>query len=355
MIGDPRALDLGSAVLYKKCFSGSGFRRRSLKHAPGPRVISDGRTDPWRHRYALFLSGATVLLLAAGGLVTSTGSGLAVPDWPLSFGQVFPPMQNGVLFEHGHRLIAATIGILTVVLALWFARREPRAWVRRLAWMAVAAVVAQGLLGGLTVLLRLPPAVSVAHALLAQAFFGLCVTMAVVTGPTWLADGSPLDDPGRPPLHVLAAAAAGIVYVQTFLGAWMRHTGAGLAIPDVPLMFGQVVPPFASPGIVVHFTHRVVAILAAALVFWLSARAARHRDRMEIALPARLAATLVLLQILLGAASVLSRLGVVPTTLHVVNGALLLAALLVTALYAARRRERRARALRVRAESTVTA
>jgi cytochrome c oxidase assembly protein subunit 15 len=318
-------------------------------------VISNARTDPWRHRNALFLSGATVLLLAAGGLVTSTGSGLAVPDWPLSFGRVFPPMQGGVLFEHGHRLIAASIGVLTVVLALWFARSEPRAWVRRLAWMALAAVVAQGLLGGLTVLLRLPPAVSAAHALLAQAYFCLSVTLAVVTGPTWLADGRPIDDAGRPALHLLAAAAAGLVYVQTFLGAWMRHTGAGLAIPDVPLAFGQVVPPFASSGIVVHFAHRVTALVAAALVFWLSARAARHRDRMEIALPARLAATLVLLQILLGAASVLSRLAVVPTTLHVVNGALLLAALLITALHAARRRERRVSALALRAGSPVTA
>jgi cytochrome c oxidase assembly protein subunit 15 len=318
-------------------------------------VRKDGKSDPWRHRYALFLSGATVLLLAAGGLVTSTGSGLAVPDWPLSFGQVFPPMQGGVLFEHGHRLLAASIGVLTVVLAIWFARREERAWVRRLAWTGLGAVIAQGLLGGLTVLLRLPPAVSVAHALLAQAFFAISVTLAVVTGPTWLADGRSIDDPGWPPLHLLAAAAAVMVYLQTFLGAWMRHTGAGLAIPDAPLAFGRVIPPFASSGIVVHFAHRVIALVAAALVFWLAARAARYRDRLEIALPARLAATLVLLQIMLGAAAVRSRLAVVPTTLHVVNGALLLAALFITALHAARRRERRARPLPVPAQSTVTA
>ena len=316
---------------------------------------SDGQSDPWRHRYALFLAGATVLLLAAGGLVTSTGSGLAVPDWPLSFGQVFPPMQGGVLFEHGHRLIAATIGVFTLGLALCFARRETRTWVRRLAWIGLMAVLAQGLLGGLTVLLRLPPAVSVAHALLAQAFFAICVTLAVVTGPAWLAEGRPIDDPGRIPLHLLAAAAAAAVYLQTFLGAWMRHTGAGLAIPDAPLAFGRVIPPFATTGIVVHFAHRVMALVAAALVFWLSARAARQRDRLEIALPARLAATLVLLQILLGAAAVLSRLAVVPTTLHVVNGALLLAALLITALHAARRRERRAGRVPLPAQSTVTA
>src|SRR5256712_7320116 len=117
--------------------------------------------DAWRHRYTVTSVCATLVLLAAGGLVTSTGSGLAVPDWPLSFGTIFPPMTGGVLFEHGHRLVAAAVGLLTAVLAAWFALREGRSWVRRLAYVAVAAVVAQGLLGGLTVLLRLPPAVSV--------------------------------------------------------------------------------------------------------------------------------------------------------------------------------------------------
>ena len=94
--------------------------------------------DLWRHRYAAACAGATVLLLAAGGLVTSTGSGLAVPDWPLSFGTVFPPMTGGVLFEHGHRLVAAAVGLMTVVLAGWFGRRERRDWVRRLAYVAAA-------------------------------------------------------------------------------------------------------------------------------------------------------------------------------------------------------------------------
>src|SRR5260221_2958411 len=106
----------------------------------------------WVHRFAMVTAGATLVLIFVGALVTSTGSGLAVPDWPLSFGQVFPPMVGGVFFEHGHRLVAATVGLLTMVLAAWFHRAESRAWVRRTALAAALAVVAQGLLGGLTVL-----------------------------------------------------------------------------------------------------------------------------------------------------------------------------------------------------------
>ena len=137
--------------------------------------------DRRRHRYAVVCACATAVLLVAGGLVTSTGSGLAVPDWPLSFGRLFPPMTGGVLFEHGHRLIAALVGLLTIGLAVWFGRSEPRAWVRRLSYLAIGAVVAQGLLGGLTVLLRLPPSVSVLHACLAQGFFCIVVLLAVCT------------------------------------------------------------------------------------------------------------------------------------------------------------------------------
>jgi cytochrome c oxidase assembly protein subunit 15 len=292
--------------------------------------------DPWRHRYALCLLAATVLLLAAGGLVTSTGSGLAVPDWPLSFGQVFPEMRGGVLFEHGHRLVASTIGLMTVILAIWFGRREPRPAVRRLAYLALAAVIAQGLLGGLTVLLRLPPAVSVAHACLAQVVFGLVVALAVTTSRPFLDPGAAAPVP--PGVGLLAGVTAALTYAQVVLGALMRHTGAGLAIPDVPLAFGRLVPPLLSFEIAVHFAHRVMALVVAGLVFALAIRCAPLRQHPAIALPARLATTLVLLQILLGGAAVLTRLAVVPATLHVVTGALLFGTLLATTLFAVRRR-----------------
>ena len=294
--------------------------------------------DPWRHRYAAACAGATVVLLAAGGLVTSTGSGLAVPDWPLSFGTVFPAMTGGVLFEHGHRLVAAAVGLMTVVLAAWFGRRERRAWVRRLACVAIAAVVAQGLLGGLTVLLRLPPSVSVLHACLAQGFFCVVVVLALAT-TRGFTDRAParFEHDGPPPLWALGAAATGLVYGQLILGAVMRHTGAALAIPDVPLAFGRLVPPILSFEIAVHFAHRVGALLVAAAVLGLSGRVLRrHRARPELVRPALLAVVLVAVQIGLGAAAVLTRLAVLPATAHVVVGALILATCLTLTLRAAR-------------------
>src|SRR2546430_667010 len=127
---------------------------------PGDAAVGDEspRSCPLAlHRFAVFLMCCTVCLLFAGAMVKSTGSGLAVPDWPLSYGQVMPPMVGGVFYEHGHRMVATTVGILMVVLAVWLARREPRRWVRRLGLLAVGAVVAQGVLGGLTVIFLLPP------------------------------------------------------------------------------------------------------------------------------------------------------------------------------------------------------
>src|SRR5262249_32897017 len=137
------------------------------------------------HRFAVLVSGATFVLVFAGGLVTSTGSGLAVPDWPLSFGMLFPPMVGGVLFEHGHRLVAATVGLLVVALYVWTALAVRKRSVVPLAACALGAVILQGLLGGLTVLLKLPPVVSVAHACLAQAFLCITVALATVTGEPW--------------------------------------------------------------------------------------------------------------------------------------------------------------------------
>ena len=150
-------------------------------------MSNNHQTPLWVHRFALLTASATLILIFVGALVTSTGSGLAVPDWPLSFGQVFPPMVGGVLFEHGHRMVAAFVGMLTVTLVVVMSRRELRSRVRWLARAALLVVVLQGLLGGMTVLLRLPTAVSVTHACLAQAFLCLMVILAVCTAPGWQA------------------------------------------------------------------------------------------------------------------------------------------------------------------------
>ncbi|MGH7565333.1 MAG: COX15/CtaA family protein, partial [Gemmatimonadota bacterium] len=139
--------------------------------------------------YTKLVAGCTFLLLLAGGMVTSTGSGLAVPDWPLSFGRVMPAMEGGVLYEHGHRMVATFVGALIVVEALWLWRAEPRRWVRMLGWIALGGVIVQGILGGLTVLLGLPDPVSVSHAALAEIVFGITVTIAVARSRSWLAGG----------------------------------------------------------------------------------------------------------------------------------------------------------------------
>lgn len=296
-------------------------------------VAARPRTPLWLHRFAVVTAAATVGLIFVGALVTSTGSGLAVPDWPLSFGQVFPPMVGGVLYEHGHRMAAAFVGILTVTLVVLLSRWEPRSWVRWLGRGALLAVILQGALGGITVLLRLPTTVSVAHACLAQAFLCLTVTLAVCTAPGWQTRHAVWQETRHPSVRVLATGATALIYVQLILGALMRHTGAGLAIPDFPLAFGRLVPPFESQAVVIHFLHRCGALVVTLSIGWLVARIIRQ-FRGEAALwhPALLLAGLVLLQIMLGALTIWTRRAVLPMTAHVAVGAAVLATSLVLAL-----------------------
>jgi heme a synthase len=269
------------------------------------------------HRFAVATAIATLGLIFAGGLVTSTESGLSVPDWPLSYGRLMPPMVGGVRYEHGHRMVATTVGILTIILAVWLARREPRRWVRRLGWIAVAAVVAQGVLGGLTVRFLLPTPISVAHACLAQTFFCLTVVLAVVTSPRWERGV------GSEPVTRFAIATASAVFLQLLIGAVMRHNKAGLAIPDFPLSLGRVIPALDSFPVAIAFSHRAWAFVVTALVFATIAAAARS-GRPGLRRTALALGAIVLVQIALGASTVLSRRAVAITTAHVATGALLL-------------------------------
>jgi cytochrome c oxidase assembly protein subunit 15 len=290
----------------------------------------------WLHRYAKFVSAATVLLIVAGGLVTSTGSGLAVPDWPTSYGWnmfTFPMkhMVGGIFYEHGHRLIASTVGFLTIILALWIWKAESRRWMRVLGFAALGAVCLQGLLGGITVLYFLPTPVSTAHAGLAQIFFCLTVAIALFTSRQWTRPGfEPVNDPQ---LRLVATATTAAVYLQILIGATMRHSEAGLAIPDFPLVFGGLVPPEWTAGIAIHYAHRV-----GALVVTLAIAAAvghvlyHHRRRPELRRPATLLAVLVLVQVTLGAFVIWSQKNVAINTAHVVVGALTLATSLVLTL-----------------------
>ncbi len=303
--------------------------------------MSPVRPDPppprGRHRYAVVLACCVVVLIAAGALVTSREAGLAVPDWPLSYGMVNPPGWTGIAnvrAEHGHRLIAGTVALLTVGLAVWFQRRERRRWVRRLAWGAVVAVFAQALLGGLTVLFFLPTPISVSHAGLAQLFLCMVVGLGIATSASWR-EGAELEPGEARAVAVVATATTAAVYLQILVGAVMRHSGAGLAIPDFPLAFGALVPPYFDFPIAIHYAHRVGALVVATLVFWTCGRTLRFaRGERRLVVPAVAAVAIVLLQGGLGAAVVLTRKAVYPNTLHVATGAVLLAVGLVLTLRA---------------------
>lgn len=288
-----------------------------------------------RHLFAVLVAASTAVLIFAGGLVTSTGSGLSVPDWPSTYGWfmfTFPldKMVGGILYEHTHRLIASTVGLLLVILAVWLWRGEPRRWVRRLGYIALAAVVTQGILGGITVLWFLPEPVSIAHAGLAQLVFCLTVAIALVTSPGWKMVGAVTADRVLQRLTVVTAA---LIYAQILLGATMRHLGAGLAIPDFPLAFGRLVPPVWNALIAVHYAHRVGALLVTALILATTLHVFHHhRRRSELRRPSALLLVVVALQIALGALTVLSARQYVVNSLHVVVGAMVLATSLVLAM-----------------------
>ncbi|MGH9408774.1 MAG: COX15/CtaA family protein [Vicinamibacterales bacterium] len=287
------------------------------------------------HRFAQLLTACTVILIAAGGMVTSTGSGLSVPDWPTTYGWnmfMFPlsKMVGGIRYEHGHRLIASSVGFLTIILAVWIWRVEPRRWVRRLGFVALGAVILQGLLGGLTVLLLLPPAVSIGHAGLAQIFFCILLTLAVVTSPRWIDTPAVPDDPTLRRLALLTTVA---IYVQILLGATMRHTGAGLAIPTFPLAFGHLIPPIWDPRIAINFAHRAGAAVVTVLILATAGHALYHHRRIgAVARPAIMLLVFVSLQIALGGLVILTAKNPDINTAHVVNGAFVLGTSLLLTL-----------------------
>src|SRR5438132_742659 len=194
------------------------------------------------HRLAVATAASTFVLLFVGGLVTSTGSALAVPDWPLSFGQVFPPMVGGVLFEHGHRLVATLVGCLTLVLALWIAIAEPRPAVRASGLVALFAVVLQGVLGGVTVLYKLPLAVSGTHACPAPTFF--CLTVAAALVVVQVALGASIIWTRRAVVPTTSHVALGAALLATCFALTLRAARLGVrrSAEPVPIGFRREVP-----------------------------------------------------------------------------------------------------------------
>jgi heme A synthase len=272
-------------------------------------------------RLARATAAATFVLLVIGGMVHATGSSLACPDWPLCYGQFFPSMEGGVLFEHGHRLVALTVALLTVAQAMviWRRRREPS--VRAAAVAAVVLVLFQASLGALTVVWKLPLVVSSGHLATSMAFFSLLVWIAWRLAPRPADPGSP---PVRPGVRALTLAAAVAVYLQIVLGALVRHTGSGLACGTEVVLCQGAAWPLGGPAQLVTL-HRVAGVAVAVLV--IAAAASVLRSGPGRARRAALAApVLVVLQILLGAWTVWSLVAVPVVSLHLGVGALLLAA-----------------------------
>ena len=272
----------------------------------------------------MFTACVTLLLIVAGALVTSNDAGLSVPDWPTTFGSIYkmPHMVGGVKFEHGHRMIAEFVGLLTIVLAVWTWRAEKRRWLRILGLAALGTVIAQGILGGLTVLFYLPAPTSSAHAALAQTFFCVAVCIAMFTGQRWVEEVPRVEpDQRRPALFTLTLLSIFVLYVQLILGAMFRHHGMSWW------------PHVAHAGVVTI------------VLTWTAVRAITAYPKIEaVRKPAVALLSLLMTQLCLGFAAFLARVAwakeslqpelpmVISTVAHVAVGALLLATTVVLAI-----------------------
>ena len=305
----------------------------------------------WLHRFAIVTAAAALLLIGLGGLVTSHEAGLAVPDWPTTYGYnmfLFPPSQwmGGIFYEHTHRLFASWVGLLTTILAIWLWLKESRAWVRWWGVAAFLAVVLQGVLGGLRVVL-FQAQLGIVHAALAQLFLVLVSALAVITSRWWREVARNLEGVrvGKN-LQCLLVISTGVILIQLVLGATMRHQHAGLAVPDFPLAYGKIWPPtdpaslekinrtrmdiqdynpITAFQIRLHLTHRLWAVLILVLV-GISAPKISQQVGPKNTL-SRLSTFwfgLVLFQAVLGAATVWSNKSADVATSHVVVGALCL-------------------------------
>ena len=272
----------------------------------------------------MFAACVTFLLIIAGALVTSNDAGLSVPDWPTSFGSLYkiPHLVGGVRFEHTHRMIAQFVGFLTIILAVWTWRADSRRWMKYLGITALCLVIAQGILGGLTVLFYLPPAISSAHAALAQTFFCVTVLIAIFTGRRWVEEAPRAEfDERRPSLFTLALLSIFVLYVQLIFGAMFRHHGLS------------------------WWPHVLNAATVAVVLSWTAIRALSQYSRIDaVRRPAITMLSLMIAQLCLGFVAFLTRVAwghdavqpelpmVISTVAHVAVGALLLATTAVLAV-----------------------
>ena len=276
--------------------------------------------NPGLYRWSILLAFCTLLLVVAGGLVTSRDAGLSVPDWPLSYGKLMPPMEGGILYEHGHRMIATTVGILTIVSMIWIFRTESRKWLRWLGVIALVAVIVQGVLGGLTVIYLLPWWISTSHASLAQLFFSTTVAMAVFTSRWWIGGPSEIAEDPKFPIRILSLAAPCFVLSQLALGAAARHKAIG------------------------SIWHISWSPVVTGVILWISLRILLHyAGNRELRLGALTLLGITFCQVFLGIAAFMTRIAyadaiqpmplmVTFTVLHVAVGALTMASSVVLAI-----------------------
>ncbi len=249
------------------------------------------------NRFAILVACATFFLIIAGALVTSNDAGLATEDWPLSNGQFFPAMVGNLFYEHGHRMIATTVGMLTIVLMIYTLSKEKRQWVRRLSVIALLAVIAQGLLGGLTVKLMLPIGVSTAHATLAQLFFCITVSLAVFTSRSWMEarpfPGDLSEDKGTVPLRYMCTVALIAIFLQLIIGATLRHSAEWDEYLPTNLIMAHI---GGAGAVVIALGNATLAVLR------------RHKGVTFLTRPATIALILLIVQLCLGLAAYMTRL-----------------------------------------------
>lgn len=280
------------------------------------------------HWFSLLVAGATFFLIIAGALVTSNDAGLATEDWPLSNGQFFPAMVGNLFWEHGHRMVATSVGLLTIGLVILLFWKEQRRWVRRLGLIALFGVVVQGLLGGLTVKLMLPLAVSTAHATLAQLFFCTTVALAVFTSKSWTSQQATLEEKGTFPIRYVCLAATATILLQLILGATLRHSATWDKHLPADLLLAHIGGAIA-----------VTLVLASTAIMILR----RYGGEAFLTRPAVIALALLTVQLMLGVAAYMTRLAspndpqplqpmIAITVAHVACGALVFATTIVLTL-----------------------
>jgi len=290
---------------------------------------------------------STLFLIFVGALVKSHEVGLSVPDWPTTYGKqmfAFPlsDMVGGIFYEHGHRIVATIVGFFTMIQAIWLGFSYEPKWLKKLGYFVLATVILQGLFGGITVLFFLPPPVSILHGILAQTFFIMTIVLAYGLS---IERTKRVEKKWPKGLQKGAIIIGGSIYIQLILGALMRHTGSGMAIPDFPTMGGVWIPTFSDNMInninailfdlnldmvsrnqvMIHFIHRFGAVLVTGAIGYYVFRYHSFLQRHQLPnMTLWLMVIIVIIQITLGVATVLSERSPYIASFHVVTGAVLL-------------------------------